>query len=73
MMRNVYPDPADFCCPFFDYAGRTQVFCEGGRIRLPDPVSRAEYRAEYCCDVNGWRRCTVARAISLHYERAEDF
>ena len=60
-----------FCCPYYESNGKQSVRCEGGRLRLPSHALTADYFASYCGDVNGWRRCTVARAITRFYE-AED-
>ena len=60
-----------FCCPYYEKDGAKSVRCEGGRIALPNmEVTRAYFDA-YCGHVTGWRRCTVARAITRFYE-AED-
>ncbi len=58
-------------CPYYHGCSKRAVRCEGGEIRLPDGEAAQAYFREYCTDLNGWRRCTVARAISRHYEREE--
>ena len=62
-----------FACPYYLWESKSAVKCEGGTIRMPDGAAALDYFWTYCCDVSGWRRCTVARAISRHYETsAED-
>ena len=58
-------------CPYYHKDERCAVRCEGGRIELPKEAAR-DYILTYCADLNGWRRCTVARAITRHYERSEE-
>ena len=61
-----------FCCPYYESNGKRSVHCEGGRITLPGCGTGRAYFSEYCGDVNGWRRCTIARAITRFYEAEED-
>ena len=60
-----------FTCPYYGWETKSAVNCEGGKIRLPDAEAAREYFRTYCTDLNGWRRCTVARAITRHYEAGE--
>ena len=64
-------------CPFFGYDSvrrnsmRRCIHCEGGSTVVL--ASRAEFDAyadAYCC--SDWQRCSIARALNLHYERLED-
>lgn len=59
-------------CPYYKWDERRSVHCEGGRIGLPTNAAAREYFRTYCCDIAGWKRCTVARAISRHYETADE-
>ena len=61
-----------FCCPYYDGGGTRSVNCEGGKIRLPSGGAARDYFSEYCGDLNGWRRCTLARTITRFYEAEED-
>ena len=61
-----------FCCPYYESNGKRSVRCEGGRLRLPSRETTTGYFNAYCGDVNGWRRCTVARAITRFYEDDDD-
>lgn len=58
-------------CPYYLDDRQGQVSCEGGVIRLPGGRSEREYLMTYCSSPEGWRRCTIARAISRHYEQKE--
>jgi len=61
-----------FCCPYYTGDAKRAVMCEGGRIELPDRKTAEEFFHTYCGDVSGWKRCSVARAISRFYEREEE-
>ena len=61
-------------CPYFrwDETKSVQaVHCEGGFIRFPDYRTWNDYVDRYCAADRGYRYCTVARALSLYYERIE--
>ena len=63
-----YISPAYFNCPFYSWNSREKVHCEGGDVSVGGAhEALREYQREYCCDVNGWRRCTVARMLLRHY------
>ena len=47
-------------------------FCDTTAETLPDRESQREYILQYCASESGWRRCTVSRAVTRHYERLED-
>ena len=55
-------------CPYYKWNDKLGVRCEGGRMKLPTDEASREYIRQYCDDLNGWRRCTVARAITRFYE-----
>ncbi len=59
-------------CPYYRFDFGQKVLCEGGHVSMPDAETQSEYVRAYCSSPDGWRRCTVARAVSRHYERAED-
>ena len=54
-------------CPYYRAVKNGRMYCEGGSIAMPDDAAD-EYFRTYCNDLNGWRRCTVARAVTRHYE-----
>lgn len=61
-----------YCCPYYDWDAKTSMHCEGGRIEFPDRPTAQAYFETYCGDVCGWKRCTVARAITRFYEAQEE-
>ena len=54
-------------CPYYRAVKNGRMYCEGGSIAMPDDAAD-EYFRTYCNALNGWRRCTVARAVTRHYE-----
>jgi len=60
-----------YCCPYYEWDAKTTMHCEGGRLSFPDRDTAQAYFTTYCGDIDGWRRCTVARAITRFYEREE--
>ena len=62
-----------WACPFFHYDEKGQSFCEGGtRIRFGDDVKTLRrYQDTYCCSLDAYRECSIARALEQKY-REED-
>ena len=60
-----------WCCPYYKWDGKGTVHCEGGKLKLP-PAAAEDYIRTYCADNPGWRRCTVARAVTRFYEQLEE-
>lgn len=60
-----------FRCPYYGWSTRELVTCEGGKVLLPDRDTARRYQVTYCQDLNNWRNCTLARALTLHYEALE--
>ena len=58
-----------FTCPYYGWDSKCSVHCEGGNMQFPDAEAAKEYLLTYCTAVPGWRRCTVAQAITRHYEK----
>ena len=54
-------------CPFFKYDKRLEVSCEAGRLCFPDREAVMDYARRYCAQLNGWERCTLARALLQEY------
>ena len=62
----------EWTCPFFKHDGRRRVVCEGGSVlTLPDKQGAAAFMDRHCADLDGWRRCSVARARMEYYDRKE--
>ena len=59
-------------CPFFKYDKRLEVSCEAGKLCFPDREAVMDYAQHYCAQLNGWERCTLARALLRYYERQEE-
>lgn len=57
-------------CPFYSRDYRDYLNCEGGQLKMPKEAL-GDYMARYCANPAAWRRCTVARALLLNYERNE--
>ena len=55
-------------CPYYQIKDAHGLRCEGGRLALPSKGAEADYIRTYCADHLGWKRCTVARAITRFYE-----
>ena len=49
---------------------RDYLNCEGAQVKLPKE-ELDEYTRRYCANEE-WRRCPIARALTLHYERTEN-
>ena len=56
-------------CPFFKWDKRTQVYCEGGTVNLPDLETFREFVNTYCAADKGWENCAIAKAMTEYYER----
>ncbi len=61
-----------WCCPYFRWESKGAVCCEAGRLHLPGGETAAEFYRCFCANNPGWRHCTAARALNLHYERLEE-
>lgn len=59
-----------FKCPFYSRDYRDYLNCEGAQVKLPKE-ELDEYTRRYCANEE-WRRCPIARALTLHYERTEN-
>ena len=71
-MSNGYSSRV-WTCPFFQWDERLAVHCEGGsRVRFARLRTYRQYVSCYCCDLNGWRRCSIADALNKQYDDEED-
>ena len=59
-----------FVCPYYSRDYRDYLNCEGAKLTLPKE-ELDEYTRRYCASEE-WRRCHIARALTLHYERTEN-
>lgn len=58
-------------CPYYIHDRDGKVVCEAARLALLHETYRG-YIETYCGDLDGWRRCTLARALNAQYEKEED-
>lgn len=58
-------------CPFFTWDEKLKVHCEGGLVKFPDRKTLTGYADRHCSSENGWKNCSVARAMLEYYERKE--
>lgn len=61
-----------FQCPFWKGGGRgkeSSSICEGCRLEFAAVEEQSAYFSRYCANDTGWRDCTVARNLSISYER----
>lgn len=57
-------------CPFFEYAEKLHVNCEGGCvIEFPDEEAANDFTKRFCSDVNNWERCSIAANKNRFYAR----
>lgn len=60
----------EFVCPYYQWSRGLRVGCEGEcRVSFPDRQAKEEYVAQYCANLPGWGRCSLARAKNRFYER----
>ncbi len=55
-------------CPYFTWDGRKEISCEGGRLEFPTAAAAVAYMDTFCAGGNNWRHCTLAEALTKHYE-----
>lgn len=59
-----------FECPYWRSERRGErLYCEGGAVFFRCPAERWAYVKKYCCHPEGWRTCTLARALEESYEK----
>lgn len=61
-----------WACPYFSYDAKRVIKCEAGRITFPDRQAEREHTHNFCADIDGWKRCTLAALMSDYYERIND-
>ena len=55
-------------CPYFVWSETGKIHCEGCVVALADKKTLRRYADAYCGDIDGWKSCTVARALNRQYE-----
>ncbi len=61
--------PKTYYCPFWKWDEKNTVYCEAGKVSLPDRQSSREFVGMYCACLTNWKSCTLAKALLLYYER----
>jgi hypothetical protein len=57
-------------CPYYKFDKDGQLVCEAGKLEmLRDKKLQADYINGYCASMN-FSHCTMARALTRHYESA---
>lgn len=55
-------------CPYFIWDDRTKIGCEGKiTLKFPDKKSLAEYADRFCCSIDNYPNCPVAKMIEEKY------
>lgn len=62
-----------FYCPFYigerRRKGKYVLNCEGGRITMPDAVSRRVLVYGSCAHPEAWKKCAIAVALNRYYDQ----
>lgn len=59
-------------CPYAKWAERDKVSCECGMLKFPSKTAADIYTDRHCCQLDGHRRCTLARALYEYYDRKSE-
>lgn len=68
----------DVVCPYWREEDATSICCEGWmekttvRIRFADKRSKAVFAARRCADMDGYKRCPMAKAAEEKWMRADE-
>lgn len=62
-----------WCCPYYTGDKKTHINCLCAKaITLRTAEGMRRYADLYCASVDGWRRCSLARAYTLELEQEEE-
>ena len=61
-----------FACPYYRSDDKGKILCEGGIVRMHSSSQTRRYATDYCCSVDRWASCSIARALTAYYERREN-
>ena len=73
MRRNVDTKDGDVVCPFFKWADRNHVACEGvcqgntTSLVFGDPNTKKKYMDDYCTNIDGYKDCCVCEMLMEKY------
>lgn len=62
--------PKTYACPFWKWENGLSMSCECCRMDFPDKDTKSDYAQQYCASVEGWKNCSVARALNEFYEKS---
>ena len=57
-----------FACPYYTSDAKGVLRCEGGSVRMRRPALLS-YAERFCCNPQGWERCTLAQAVTADYNK----
>lgn len=63
--------PRTYVCPFFMWERGKALRCERCRMDFPDDDAKREYILRYCASLEGWKNCSIAKALLTFYERTD--
>lgn len=59
-----------WACPFYRNDRKGKIYCEGGCVQMRKRTLDG-YAERFCGSVEGWEKCSIARALVEEYERSE--
>ncbi len=58
-----------WACPYYTGDQKTKINCVGARgVTLASREMLYQYAEKYCCSIEGWRKCTLARQLNEELE-----
>lgn len=63
----------DVVCPYFRRNDSNRIRCEGVKasntinLVFEDTKKQDEYLADFCCDMDNFKRCLICRALNSKY------
>jgi hypothetical protein len=62
--------PVLYQCPYWKWAEKLNLYCQGGKITFPDRQARLDFLHSYCASPAGWNACPLAQGLTQAYERS---
>lgn len=61
-------------CPYYTFDEKLCVHCEqGSRVKFKDAKTLRQYEKDYCASMDGYMRCSIAKALERQYEEREEY
>ena len=60
-----------WACPYFKWDTKKNLACEAGSLAFPSVRIACRYYDQYCANVPGWEKCTMAQAMTEYYEEGD--